>query len=110
MGGRGGERGRDKIEKQREEPMLTRKGSQLTRKQRKVSKQLWCRTVPMPWSMEGSGIIESLWFAAQRLKAERELDRDLREAEATESREKKTKFVSGGGGAEREREPWLAVC
>ena len=60
MGGRGGERGRDKREKQREETILTRKGSQLTRKQRKVSKQLWCRTVPMPWSMEGSGIIESL--------------------------------------------------
>ena len=32
---------------------------------------------------------------SQRLKAERELDRDLREAEATESREKKTKLVGG---------------
>ena len=31
---------------------------------------------------------------AQRLKAERELSRDLREAEATESREKKSKLVS----------------
>ena len=42
---------------------------------------------------------------SQRLKAERELDRDLKEAEATESREKKTKLVGGEGDIE----PWLLL-
>lgn len=81
MGGRtkGGKGATGSGEKQ--ETAITGGGSQLTRKQRKV-----CSVCSAFWRVLSSLI-------TQRLKAVRELNRDLKETEATESREKKNKLV-----------------
>lgn len=80
VGGMGGRSKKRQGKGSGEKPDAAR-GSQLTRKQRKVGPvvQLFKR--------------EYFLSIPQRLKAEKELDRDLRETEATESREKKNKLV-----------------